>query len=204
MTARQVFERFVPEQSVDYCVELYESHGFEFKITRARRTKLGDFRYDPDIRKFTITVNNDLNPYAFLITYLHEVAHLFTYKQHQDGVLPHGEEWKNVFKEVTKPLLNTDVFPEPVLHTLLSYFKNPKASSCSDPKLQMILKQFDRPNGKVFLKALTIGSEFLFNQRHFRKLQKRRTRSLCLELKTNRRYYISEIAEVVRVEISGE
>ena len=196
MTSKEVFGKFVPASSVEYCVKLYQRLGFEFKIKKARQTKLGDYRYHPQSDKHTITVNNDLNPYAFLVTYLHEVGHLIAFKKYGRKIQPHGAEWKQCFKEVSEPMLNENVFHPNVLNALKKYFRNPKASSCSDPVLYQILKQFDEPNNKILLKEIPIGQSFSFNKKIYVKLEKKRTRSVCQEVKTNRKYVISDLAEV--------
>lgn len=195
MTSKEVFEKFIPATAVSYCNKLYEKLGFEFKVKKARQTKLGDYRYDPHSDRHTITINNDLNSFSFLVTYLHEVAHLIAFKQYGNRVAPHGKEWKHCFVEVAKPMLTEEVFDGRVLTALNRYFNNPKASSCSDPVLYNILKQFD---GKetMQLKDIPIGEVFSFNKRAFKKLEKKRTRSICLELESNRKYAIAEIAEV--------
>ena len=199
MTSEEVFRKFVPAGAVVYCVKLYEKLGFEFKIKKARQTKLGDYRYNPRTERHTITVNNDLNPFAFLVTYLHEVAHLMAFKQYGRRIQPHGKEWKNCFKQVANPMLKAEVFHPNVLSALNAYFKNPKASSCSDPVLYQILKQFDEPNNKVLLKDIRPGSAFSFNRKVFIKLEKKRTRAVCQEINTKRKYLISEVAEVERM-----
>ncbi|MEP1033649.1 SprT-like domain-containing protein [Ekhidna sp.] len=196
MTSQEVFQKFVPEASVEYCVKLYQRLGFEFKIKKARQTKLGDYRFNPKSNRHTITINNDLNPFAFLVTYLHEVGHLIAFKTYGKKIQPHGKEWKKCFKEVSEPMLNETIFHKSVLTALKKYFKNPKASSCSDPILYQILKQFDEPSGKVLLKEISIGQSFLFNQRSFVKLEKKRTRSVCQEVYSKKRYLISDLAEV--------
>lgn len=199
MRSIEVFQRFVPEEAALYCNTLYNSLEFEFKIKKARKTKLGDFRFSPSNGKHTITVNNDLNPYNFLVTYLHEVAHLTAFRNYGRSIMPHGEEWKEHFKEVAKPVLTTEVFPEIVLTTLINYFRNPKASSCSDPILYKVLKQFDEDDGTVFLQNIAAGSNFIFNERKFQKLEKRRTRSVCKELSSNKKYLIPELANVIPI-----
>ena len=199
MTSTEVFSKFVPPASVAYCVKLYERLGFEFKVKKTRLTKLGDYRYNPKIDRHTITVNNDLNPFAFLVTYLHEIAHLMAFKKYGRRIQPHGKEWKQCFKEVSEPMLIEEVFHENVLLALKRYFKNPKASSCSDPILYQVLKQFDRPTDKVLLQEVLNGSSFTFNNKTFIKLEKKRTRSVCQELKTKKKYMISDLAEVTLV-----
>lgn len=196
MTSEEVFQKFVPPASVSYCIKLYEKLGFEFKIKKARQTKLGDYRYNPKTNKHTITVNNDLNVFAFLVTYLHEVAHLIAFKQYGGRISPHGKEWKKAFKDVSKPMLKEEVFHKSVLTALNKYFKNPKASSCSDPVLYQILKQFDDPSDKILLKEIAIGTIFDFNGKKYVKLASKRTRSVCETVDTRRKYLISDLAEV--------
>ncbi len=195
MTAEEVFKKFVPSAAVSYCNKLYEKLGFEFKIKKTRQTKLGDYRYDHEIDRHIISINNDLNAYSFLVTYLHEVAHLVAFKKYGNRIMPHGIEWKKCFKEVAQPMLTDKVFDERVLIALNKYFSNPKASSCSDPALFNILKKFDS-TPSLQLKDVNVGADFQFNKRIFRKLEKKRTRSICLEIKTGRKYAIAEIAEV--------
>lgn len=190
----------MPLKAAEYCAKLYEYLGFEFKIKKARQTKLGDFRYDGRTGKQTITINNDLNPFAFLITYLHEVAHMVTYQEYGHKVNPHGSEWKNNFKRVAKPVLTEEIFPAEILHSLKSYLKNPKAASCSDPVLYQVLKSYNKSNDTIFLKSLTEGDLFIFNSKTYRYLNKKRTRIVCLETSSKRKYLINQLAEVKKVD----
>lgn len=193
---RAVFDRFVPPASAAYCYKLLEYFGFEFKIKKGRLTKLGDYRYDPKTKKHTITINNDLNPFSFLVTYLHEVAHLVTFDEHGRKAAPHGNEWKDNFKRVARPVLNEQVFPSNILLALNNYFKNPKAASCSDPVLYNVLSGFDEPTELIPLSKVQIGEEFDFNKKSYKKLEKKRTRSVCMALSTGRKYLIAEVAQV--------
>jgi len=192
----EIFRRFVPGEAVTYCVKLYDYFGFEFKIKKARLTKFGDYKYDRQNHRHIITINNDLNPFAFLVTYLHEVAHLVTYQEYKNKVQPHGTEWKTNFQKVAKPVLKESVFPKAVLESLKRYLNNPKASSCSDPHLFQVLKLFDEENGKILLKTLKPQDEFLFNSKRYKHLEKRRTRIVCLNLENGRKYLINQLAEV--------
>ena len=194
-----VFEKFLPEGSAVYCFELWKTHGFEFKIKRSRKTKLGDYRYDPRKQKHIITVNNDLNPYSFLITYLHEVAHLLAFQKYGRRIAPHGREWKREFQKVADPVLTSNIFPDSVIRAFGSYMRNPKASSCSDPKLLAALRPYDqRP--ATFLSEIAIGDWFVFQGRLFRHLEKKRTRHVCLEKKSNKKFLISGHASVEKAE----
>lgn len=195
MNSKAIFERFVPKAAVEYCDGLYTQLGFEFKIKKSRQTKLGDFRYDPRTGKSTITINNDLNPYAFLVTYLHEVAHHLTFMEFKGKVKPHGQEWKNCFKNISSPVLNPETFPPNVLASLTQYFRNPKASSCSDPALFKALQLFDQTSGST-LDSIPPMAKFEFKGKLYRKIEKRRTRWVCEELRSLKRYLIPGIALV--------
>ena len=194
-----VFQRFVPINAAQYCLDLYQRHGFEFKIKKSRKTKYGDYKFKPTEKKHIITINNDLNHYAFLITYLHEVAHLITYQKHRDKVNPHGKEWKNAFKIVILPILNPQVFPDLLLKTLAHYMLSPKASSCSDPNLYTLLKRYDYSNDTYLLQTLQVGNQFLFNGATYQYLQLKRTRVLCLQINSDKKYLISKITSVKKI-----
>jgi len=195
-TDRKIFTKHLPEYSVEYCYQLWAELNFIFNITRKRNSKLGDYRYDPATRQHAISVNNNLNKYSFLITYIHEVAHLTTREKYQSRVLPHGTQWKQEFRKLLLPMLNDKVFPDDVLRVLAKHMKNPKASSTSDKNLYLVLRKYDDHSSETLLGELESGTTFLFNKKIYRKLEKRRTRSLCLDVNSDRKYLISETAPV--------
>ncbi len=188
--------QFIPQQALSYCEQLWLDTPFIFKIKNKRATKLGDYRYNPADKSHTITINNDLNPYAFLITYLHEVAHLRTFLTYGRKVSPHGAEWKHSFKLLTLPILHDGVFPHDVLQTLARYIKNPKASSCNDHQLQQILNSYDEAPTGIYLTEIPLGQIFKLGKRAFKKESLRRTRFLCQEVTSGRKYLISKSAMV--------
>lgn len=193
---KAVLESHVPALTVDYCHELWQQYPFQFKLRKSRVSKLGDYRYDPRDGSHTITVNTDLNPYQFLITYVHEVAHRVVHK-HRSGQKPHGPEWKNKFRELMLPILHPDAFPDDVLRALARHMRNPKASTSGDPALVKVLAKYDERGVEVFtLEDVPLGEEFVFRKRSFRKLELKRTRAVCLDLKNRKKYLIPEMAEV--------
>ena len=194
-----IFQHFVPLNAAQYCLDLYQRYGFEFKIKKGRKTKYGDYKFEPKQKKHIITINNDLNQYAFLITYLHEVAHQITYQKHKNKVTPHGKEWKNNFKIVLLPILNPQVFPDLLLKTLAHYMLNPKASSCSDPNLHTLLIKYDQPKDTCLLQTLEVGNKFLFNGDSYQYLRLKRTRVLCLQINSGKKYLISKISAVKKI-----
>jgi hypothetical protein len=52
-----------------------EGKTIQFFYTRDTIDQTGRFQVPTGQKIQTITINHDLNPYQFLITYIHEVAH---------------------------------------------------------------------------------------------------------------------------------
>jgi SprT protein len=74
---------------------------------------------------------------------------------------------------------------------------NPKASSFSDPELTALFRSYDEKLTKAILVSQPgEGSIFSFHGRWFKKGIAKRTRVLCLELKTKRNYLVPADAEV--------
>ena len=195
-----IFEKYFPKAAVFYTYQLWQKYRFQFKITRHRKTKLGDYRFDPRKKKHYVTVNHNLNTYAFLITYIHEVAHLVAFLNHKSKIAPHGEEWKETFRDLMKPVMNLQVFPTELYSSLLNHMINPKATVYADSTLMRILRTFDPQSSKIHLEDIEIGSHFMFKERIFEKKLLRRTRVLCKELSSGKKYLISKMAMVDKVE----
>jgi hypothetical protein len=194
-----ILENHVPENAVHYCFDLWAAAPFNFKVSRSRSTKLGDYKYDKVRKGHTITVNHNLNQYLFLITYIHEVAHLRVTEQHGIRTSPHGREWKSLFSKLMQPVLNNLIFPDDILSPLRRHLENPKASSQSDLNLVMALRKYDPDNGLRNLGEIGEGEVFIFKGKRYKKLDVRRTRVLCQHCNTGRKYLIPKIALVEQV-----
>ena len=189
-----VFQKHVPPSAAEYCYKLWEQEPFNLKVSKPRLSKLGDYTYN--IKKgHSISVNVDLNPFSFLITYLHEFAHLKTTKKFGRSVKPHGTEWQKHYQDYLGPVTNTEVFPIQLLTDVQRHLARPKASSCSDPKLVKALMIYDDDPG-ILLEEIEIGDQFIFRGQRYKKLEDRRTRSLCLLIFQKRKYTISKTAKV--------
>jgi hypothetical protein len=190
------FGLHVPSLASTYCEELYQLYKFDFFLSKPRRTRLGDFTVRPGFTP-RITVNINLNPYNFLITYLHEVAHCvvhYKYKgRSRKRIAPHGIEWKHEFRMLLQPVMNENIFPEDVLVSLLRYSQNPAASTGGDQILFNALRKYDDPYlnaGRIALFQLNEGSNFVFQNRIFTRGTLRRTRVLCTDKASQRLYTI--------------
>ena len=198
-----ILESHVPLPALDYCCKLWNETPFQLKITRTRQTKVGDFTSRKSALHPRITINHELNPFLFLITYIHEVAHLRVYLHYGNRVDPHGEEWKVSFRNLMQPMLDQIVFPESILLELKRHMVNPKASSFGDTALTKVLRSYDK-NAEHYatLSDIPEGSLFHFQGRFFKKGKIRRTRVLCHEVKTKRHYLVPADVLVSSVQLS--
>jgi SprT protein len=193
----EILRKYLPEQSVELIAEWIVKFDFKLKIKKERSTRLGDYSSPRNGLNHVITINHNLNKYAFLITLVHEVAHLVTYNQHKDSVNPHGKEWKQNFRILIQPFLTPDIFPIEVFSALRKYMQNPAASSCSDVQLLKTLKLHDEKSDTVFLEYLPINTVFLYNgSRIFQKGEKIRKRFKCKEIGTGHIYLFNPLVEV--------
>ena len=191
----ETLQKFTPEQFAPYLAECILAAGIQFKIVPGRKTKLGDFRTGPLVRKPVITVNGDLNPYSFLITALHELAHLDTYRQYGWKVAAHGAEWKSAFRKRLLPLLESNALPIELHVALEKSYTRLKASSGGDVALSRALRAFDH-KAEITLESLPRNAHFNLNNKHFIKGELRRTRYLCTEFGSKRTYLIHALAAI--------
>lgn len=193
----QILERHVPENAIHYCLDLWSAIPFHFKVTRKRNSKLGDYRFDRRNGSHSISVNYDLNTYSFLITYIHEVAHLLTTERFGRKPQAHGKEWKSNFRELMAPVMTDLIFPDEILAPLKVHMIRPKASTHADAHLVEALRRFDEhERDLVPLSVVGDGDAFEFNNCMYKKLNLRRTRVLCQQADTSRKYLISKMALV--------
>jgi len=199
---RSILEEHLPASTIEYCFLCWRQSPFELKLTKSRQTKVGDFTSRKSALHPRITLNHDLNPYLFLLTYIHEVAHLHVHLKHGNRVDPHGGEWKRAFQELMGPLLQENAFPAEILHELKRHMNNPKASSFADTSLTKALRLFDKGLQLVALSDIPEGSIFRLQGKFFKKGLLRRTRVLCKEVKTKRNYLVPIDALVSDVQLS--
>lgn len=164
------------------------------RISAPRVTKLGDYRTATRTQPHRISVNEDLNPYAFLVVLVHEFAHFTTfskYRRHE----PHGAEWKAEYKRLMRPFLSREIFPADVLRVLILHLNDAPSSSCTDHVLMRVLRRYDR-EPSPFLEELEQNTVFRFNRKLFVKGPRLRKRYRCRCLNNRRIYLIDPTAEV--------
>lgn len=198
---KKVLCKYLPQETEDYVTSLFIDYAVHFKIVRPRKTKYGDFRILAHDKIPQITVNGDLNPYSFLVTTIHEFAHLKTWLEYKNRAKPHGEEWKKNFIYLMLPIIEKRILPKDVEQALLNSFTNMKASSCTDIQLNRTLKKYDQYSiNEVHLEKLPKYANFTLGIRIFKKGELRRTRYLCTDVTTGKQYLIHKLATVELIE----
>ena len=193
---KEILSKYVREHSVDPVFELIKSYNIRFKIVNERISRHGDYRKNPD-GSHQITVNATLNKYRFLITTIHEIAHLVAFQKYGRAIKPHGIDWKHTFRLLMLPFINPLIFPNSVLPLVAHHFKNPTASSDTDALLSMALKKFDPPSDKFFVDELPMGDYFRTpNGQIFRKGKLRVKLFECTKIKNNQVYLFKPNAQV--------
>lgn len=192
----RVLERYIPEAAVDSTFALIKSNNVHLKIVNERVSRHGDYRKLPN-GGHQITVNANLNKFRFFITLIHEIAHLVAFQRYGRNIKPHGREWKFTFQQLMLPFIRPEVFPHRLLPLLALHFKNPKATSDTDARLSLALKEYDPPNDKNYIFELPFGANFrLYNGKIFRRGKQRVKRFECVEIATGRIYLFNPNAEV--------
>lgn len=167
----------------------------EVRISKPRSTKLGDYRAATRTQPHRVSVNCDLNKYAFLVTLIHEFAHYTTYTKTKRWSSPHGRFWKMEYQRLMRPFLSRAVFPADVLKALEHHLNDAPASSCTDKDLMRVLRKYDR-DPQPMLEEIPERSVFRFNDRIFVKGPQLRKRYKCHCLNDRRIYLIDPLAPV--------
>jgi SprT protein len=198
----QQLKAYLPEGFEAMVAELLLKYPVRFAIKAPRNTKLGDYRPPVgDEKHHRISVNGNLNRYSFLITTLHEFAHLEAFMRYGHRIKPHGEEWKQTYRNLLWPAITSGKLPKSIENALMKSLSNTKASSCSDTQLSRVLRQFDTQQDDTrTLEELPKNATFALQGRHFRKGDLRRTRFLCEELASRRNFLIHALATVQHIE----
>lgn len=200
---QSILHKYIPEKAVPTISEWIFKFDFKLRIKKSRASKYGDYRPPIKGENHLITINYDMNKYAFLITLIHEIAHLSNYNKNKDKVKPHGEEWKMHYKMLMQEFLIPDIFPDDVIMALRKYMNNPAASSCSDTNLLRVLKKYDARQHTILLEEVPEGATFEYNKnRRFIKGEQVRKRFKCKELSSNRTYLFNPLTEVLIIDIS--
>lgn len=195
---KQALAAYMPDQALDLCAELIMFYRLHLHIEVERKGRYGD--YTPHSGKGSrISVNHNLSPYEFLITFVHELAHHTTHQKYGHNHDAHGAEWKNEFKLCMRPFFDLEVFPYDVKSALAKHMQNPKYSQSADVKLLQVLRKYDVAKKDVTtLSELADGTLFKMKGSKIllKRIKKLRTYILCETPDGNWKYRVHAMAEV--------
>jgi hypothetical protein len=195
----QELSTFLPERSFEQVVQYLHQYKVHLTVSKARKSVLGDYRHAFQGNNHRISVNGNLNAYEFLVTLLHELAHLLTFEQYGPRVAAHGAEWKGCYGKLLSDFIALKIFPADIEKELKKTIKSPAATANGEVALMEVLRRYNKnaPSGKTILSALPVGALFALDSgKIFRKGALRRKRYECIELRTGAVYTVSAIAEV--------
>ncbi len=194
-------QHYLPPGTAPAVTAYLHQHKIHLTVARERKSILGDYRHRTDYHNHRISVNGNLNKFSFLITLLHELAHLLTFEQHSKRAAAHGREWKTIYGQLLHQFILHKIFPAEIERELLLSLKNPAASSCAEDGLLRVLRKYDKENnGHCLVEEIPANSLFrLKDGRVFQKGEKLRKRFKCVEMNTGKMYLFSPVYEVEQV-----
>jgi SprT protein len=191
-------KKFIPEESAQLALDFLHQFKVHLTITRERKTVLGDYRHAVNGKNHRISINGSLNKFSFLITLIHELAHLVTFMEYGNRVQAHGKEWKLLYRKILEDFLKLDIFPEDILAALKKSLHDLPASSCADEPLMRVLRRYDlKKDSSLLVEQVAEGALFKMDDGSvFKKGKKLRKRFQCTEVSTGKLYLFSAIYEV--------
>ena len=192
---------YLPPNTYEPVLAYLREYKVHLTITRERRSILGDYRHRTQHANHRISINGNLNTYAFLITLLHEIAHLVTFEQYGNKVMSHGREWKKIYGQFLQQFILHKVFTGDIENELAISLQNPAATSCAEDGLLRILRKYDK-NNKDHRLVEEIAPHAMFRTpdgRVFKKGVQLRKRFKCVEVKTGKVYLFSPVYEVISI-----
>lgn len=197
-------QHYLPPGTAAAVTNYLHQYKVHLTITQHRKSILGDYRHRTHHSNHRISVNGSLNTFSFLITLLHELAHLLTFEQHGNKVMAHGREWKMIYGQLLQQFLEHKIFPGDIEKELRRSLKNPAASSCAEDDLLRVLRKYDaKETQNRLVEEIPMKSLFRTDDgRVFQKGEQLRKRFKCVEVATKKVYLFSPVYEVE--EVRGE
>ena len=197
----KVLEKFLPENALPYLKIWFGSYPCHLKITKNRNSKLGDYRKLPD-KSHQITVNGTLEPQLFFFVLTHELAHLIAFEKYGRRISPHGAEWKQTFREML--LESLTVYAEDLRPIIQKFSKSPKANFMASPDLVNYFHVPKEDDEQTFIENLKKGELFEYKKEIFVIEETTKKRYLCKNIKSSRKYYFRNLAQVKKLKSEDE
>ena len=191
---------FMPEKALDEVVVLLQKYPIHLGLMAPRSRVFGDYRAPQNVREFhKITVNGDLNKFAFLMTFLHEYAHLLVFVNHGPRAQAHGNEWKTYFRQILHHFISLEIFPDDIRLALQNHMKKVPATTASDPQMMRVLERYNTrksPENEMTVEQLPAKARFKYNGEIFEKGERLRKNFTCIRLSDGVKFRFNPVAKV--------
>jgi N-glycosylase/DNA lyase len=198
---RKNLVRYIGEAAAHFIDENTKGLTFHLKVTKERATKYGDYSTPINNKKQQITVNGNLDQFSFLLTLLHELAHLRVYEKHSYRIKPHGEQWKNEFANYLRLAIEHHLFPEEIAKPIRKYYIS-KLSFTHNSRVHVLnsILNFLKKEIPMRLQDIPLNSKaILSNGMMITKIEQKRTRCICKDHSNNKLYSIHKSIEVLEI-----
>lgn len=189
----QSLEKYLPQNTLHYLKIWFSDYYIHIKVTRNRNSKLGDYRKLPD-NSHEITINSTLVPELFFFVLTHELAHLIAFEKYGRRISPHGNEWKETFRQML--LQSIDVYDENLRPIIVKFSKSPKANFMASPDLVKYFHIERQDDALVFIEKLQKGDFFIYRNEKYLLEGLIKKNYLCKNLATGRKYSFKPLARV--------
>ena len=184
----KALEKFLPEGGLNYVEDWLKGTSVVIKLKNSRKTKLGDYIFLRERGIHQITIDRELKPEAFFFVLTHEIAHLLVHEIYPKRLKSHGNEWKLIFGKLLVD--SVGIYNENLKPAILRHAAKPKANLVSDQLIRTQLFLEEEEAGRI-LDNLGENQKFRLGKRIFQKVEKRKIRYLCREIKTGKLYLVN-------------
>ncbi|BFO65639.1 SprT-like domain-containing protein [Chryseobacterium sp. KCF3-3] len=186
-------EKYLPQNTLKYLRIWFLDYYIHIKVTRNRNSKLGDYRKLPD-NSHEITVNSTLTPQLFFFVLTHELAHLIAFEKYGRRISPHGNEWKETFRNML--LESLEIYDEELKPIIIKFSKSPKANFMASPDLVRYFHTEKQDDTLQFIEELKKGEFFIYRNEKYLLEGLVKKNYLCKNLATGRKYSFKPLARV--------
>ncbi len=193
------FQGMISDHALLYFSQLLENKTVVIRQVNVRKSKYGDFRYFRNKPTPVITVNKQMSSDALTFILAHEISHFLVYSQFGRISEPHGQQWKNVFSKILVSLVQMSCFSKECQDELCKFSRTPRATVSRGSELfNQLFPSDELSAGMLSLESLTNGELFQIpgHLNVFKKGALRRTRYVCLCMKTRKQYLFSRNLKV--------
>lgn len=192
----ELLQKYLPENTLPFLKSWFGDHYIHIKITKGRNSKLGDYRKLPD-KSHLITVNSTLDPQLFFFVLTHELAHLLAFEKYGRRIAPHGNEWKQTYREML--LESLSIYSDDLKPIIIKFYHSPKANFMASPDLVRYFHMSDLPEHLCFVEDLTPHNIFIYNKQRYRMIEKLKKNYLCENLDNGKKYIFKSLAKVEKI-----